>query len=219
MTFTPTTFSRFLFGFGVILIPLLWAQESRPPPTPVTRSEAWHAVVAELRSQGLAESQLPRVEDLDLPVAPALAGRSLKVASACWDQGPRRTQFRLECSAPGQCLPFLVYLHEPVRDSDPVTASAEIAGREPSCRLPSGPHPASGSHKGPEAAPKPALKPTVLRGDRATAIFVADHLRMTASVTCLDRGREGDIIRARAPDGHVFRARISGPAVLEALPQ
>ena len=56
-------------------------------------------------------------------------------------------------------------------------------------------------------------------GDRATAVFVADRLRMTASVTCLDRGREGEIIRVRGIDGHIFRARISGPARLEAVPQ
>ncbi len=31
-------------------------------------------------------------------------------SSRCWDEGPRRTQFRLECGEPGQCLPFLVYL-------------------------------------------------------------------------------------------------------------
>jgi flagella basal body P-ring formation protein FlgA len=42
---------------------------------------------------------------------------------------------------------------------------------------------------------------------------------MTASVTCLERGRQGEVIRVRAPDGHIFRARISGPALLEALPQ
>ncbi len=216
MIFPHTIFARFLFGFGVILIPLLSAEESRPPPTPVTRQEAWQAVVAELRHQGLAESQLPRVEDLDLPTAPpALAGRSLRVASACWDEGPGRTQFRLECGAPGQCLPFLVYLHESVRDPEPDSALARIAGHERSCRLASGPHPASGSHMAPEVA----LKPTVVSGDRATAIFLSDHMRMTASVTCLDRGGEGEVIRARAPDGHIFRARISGPALLEALPQ
>ncbi len=65
--------------------------------------------------------------------------------------------------------------------------------------------------------PKPI--PVVRAGERATAVFLADRLRMTASVTCLERGNEGEIIRVRSQDGHVFRARISGPALLEALPQ
>lgn len=32
---------------------------------------------------------------------------------------------------------------------------------------------------------------------------------MTAIVTCLERGREGQVIRVRSQDGHIFRARIS----------
>jgi flagella basal body P-ring formation protein FlgA len=59
----------------------------------------------------------------------------------------------------------------------------------------------------------------VRAGERATAVFLSSRLRMTASVTCLEHGREGEIIRVRGLDGHVFRARISGPALLEALPQ
>jgi len=51
------------------------------------------------------------------------------------------------------------------------------------------------------------------------AVFLSSHMRMTANVTCLERGRLGDVIRVRAPDGHTFRARITGPAMLEALPQ
>ncbi len=209
-------FARYIFAFGIALGSLLWATESRTPPgtppTRVTRQEVWRAVATELRGRGLAERQLPRVDDLDLPVAlPALAGRTLRVSSACWDAGPRRTQFRLECSAPGQCLPFLVYLREYVREyareyvRDQVTAEAQAA----SCGLASWMRPA------PAASPKPAVH----AGDRAVAVFLTNRLRMTASVTCLERGREGEVVRVRSQDGHIFRARISGPALLEALPQ
>ncbi len=51
------------------------------------------------------------------------------------------------------------------------------------------------------------------------AVFLSNRLRMTASVTCLERGREGEVIRVRSQDGRVFRARISGPARLEVLLQ
>ncbi len=199
-------FASFLFAFGIAWGSLLWAGESRPPngapPTPVTLQEVWRAVVAELRQQGLSETQLPGVEDLDLPVVlPVGAGRRLRVLSACWDERLQREQFRLECGAPGQCLPFLVYVH-----AGPSNGAAAHAG---SCRLVSGPRLAQG------AAPKPAVR----AGDRATAVLVSGGLRMTASVTCLERGREGDVIRVRGLDGHVFRGLISGPALLEVLPQ
>jgi hypothetical protein len=192
-------------------------EESRRPPTLTTRQEVWQAVIADLRHQGLAEAQLPRIEDIDMPLAPpAFAGRSLRVASACWDEGPRRTQFRLECGAPGQCLPFLVYLHDHVPNPASEAVYAGRDGRARSCQLASGSHPAQPA---PRLAAVAAPKPTVQTGERAVAVFLSSHMRMTASVTCLERGRQGEVIRVRAPDGHIFRARISGPALLEALPQ
>ena len=208
---------RFVFVFVLVFAiaagsPLsarLSAEESRTPadtrPTPVTRQEVWQAVVAELRQRGLPEPQLPRIEDLDLPVAlPALAGRKLRVSSACWDEGPERTQFRLECGEPGQCLPFLAYVHVQNRDA---------GTRAGSCRLEAPSRPA------PEAPVKPLEKPAVRAGDRATAVFLSARLRISASVTCLERGREGEVIRVRNEDGQIFRARISGPALLDAVPQ
>ncbi|MBZ5613074.1 MAG: flagella basal body P-ring formation protein FlgA [Acidobacteriia bacterium] len=205
---------RFLLVCGILaaasLSGELAAEPSRIPPdarfTPVTRQEVWQAVAAELRQQGMMEPQWPRIEDLDLPGAlPALAGRRLRVVSSCWDEGPQRTQFRLECGEPGECLPFLVYLHDSRRDDKTMAAS----WRAGSCRPRSlSPHPAAASRK-----------PVMRAGDRALAVFAAEGLRMAASVTCLERGREGDVIRVRAQDGRIFRARVSGPARLEALPQ
>jgi len=206
---------RFVFVFvfalaaGSLLSARLSAEEARTPaetrPTPLTRQEVWQAVVAELRERGLSEAQLPQIEDLDLPVAlPAVAGRKLRVSSACWDEGPERTQFRLECGEPGQCLPFLAYVHVHDRDA---------GARAGSCRVESASQPA------PQAPPKPLAKPAVRAGDRATAVFLSARLRISASVTCLERGREGEVIRVRGEDGQVFRARIFGPALLEAVPQ
>ena len=77
----------------------------------------------------------------------------------------------------------------------------------------------SPSHPAPEAPVKALAKPAVRAGDRATAVFLSARLRISASVTCLERGREGEVIRVRGEDGQVFRARISGPALLEAVPQ
>ena len=193
----------FTFAFGMVTAPLLWAVDST---SPMTRQEAWQAVAAELRQRGLSELELPRVESLDMPMAlPALAGRRLRVSSICWDEGPRRVQFRLECGEPGECLPFLVYVHG--------RGNADSGERHGPCRLPSGPRLASVD------SPGPSPQPTLRAGDRATAVFLADRLRMTAIVTCLERGREGQVIRVRGQEGHIFRARISGPARLEVVPQ
>ena len=176
--------------------------------------------MAELQREGLSEQRLPRIEDLDLPGAlPALAGRRLHVSSACWDEGPRRTQFRLECGEPGQCLPFLVYLHNlslhnvSLHNSNSVRDDQNASARAESCR------PALEPQRAPEVSPKPSPKPVLRAGDRATAVFLSNRLRMSASVTCLERGREGEVIRVRSQDGRVFRARISGPARLEVLPK
>ncbi|HWY04020.1 MAG TPA: hypothetical protein VNX60_10155 [Candidatus Acidoferrum sp.] len=225
---TRSIFARFSFAFGIVLGSLFFAGESAgesaglsaevsaeasrrapgAPPSDATRPEVWQAVVAELQREGMAEQRLPRIEDLDLPGAlPALAGRRLRVSSACWDEGPRRTQFRVECGESGQCLPFLVYLHEHIRDDQNAGARAE------SCR------PALEPQRVPEPSPKSSPKPVLRAGDRATSVFLSNRLRMTASVICLERGHEGEVIRVRSQDGRVFRARISGPARLEALPQ
>lgn len=203
--------SGFLSVFGLALS-LLAAEDLVTVPqlrqTPVTRREVWQAIVADLHERGLSEAQLPKIEDLDLPVAlSASAGRQLRVASACWDDGAARTQFRLECAAPGQCLPFLAYVH--VR----IDGESNFNSRPGFCRLDSARRPA------PRTFSNALAKPTVRPGDRATARFVSARLRITASVTCLDRGREGEVIRVRGQDGQVFRARVSGPAQLEAVPQ
>jgi hypothetical protein len=184
-----------------LAVPALLAQEARVPFSPVTRQEVWQAVAGELHERGLREEQLPRAEDLDLPVTvPAAEGRVLRVAAVCWDTGPGRVEFRLECREPGQCIPFLAYL----RATDVRMTERRIAG---SCR--------SGS-RSPSAQPK---KVAVRAGERAIVVLVADRLRLTTSVICLERGAEGEIIRVKNQDGRIFRARIAAPALLEVLAQ
>jgi hypothetical protein len=179
-----------------LAVPALLAQETRVPFSPVDRQEVWQAVADKLHQRGLREEQLPQVEDLDLPVAvPAAAGRTLRVTQECWDTGLERVEFRLECREPGQCIPFLAYLRTTER------AIAE------SCRSVS------------RSTPTPPKKLAVRAGERATVVLVADRLRLTASVICLERGVEGEIIRVKNQDGYIFRARIAAPALLEAMPQ
>ena len=187
-----------------------------------TQQEVWQAVSAELRTRGFLPEQLPGIEEVDLPGGlPSIAGRKVRVSSACWEQISQRTQFRLECGAPSQCLPFLVYVHDHVHDlhSQEVRGQGrersqiDAGARVGSCRQKSETPAAA------EAPLKPLLNSMVKAGDRATAVFVSASLRITASVICLERGRQGEVIRVRNQDGEVFRARVSSSDLLEVLPQ
>jgi hypothetical protein len=175
----------------------LWGEDAQPTAlAPVTRDEVRQTIADELRQRGLSEPQLPRNEDIDLPSAiPAPLHRMLRISSIGCDAGRNRAEFRIECRAQGQCLPFLVYV------------------RMERNLLPELCRPGSRT-----SAAKPArLAPVVRTGERATVIFVGSRLRLAAQVTCLEHGAEGEVIRVRNEDGHVFRARVSGPALLEAL--
>ncbi len=174
------------------------AQELPQPYPPVTVREAWQAVATELRSRGFREEQLPRVEDIELPAAvPARAGRNLRVSAVCWDADAGRARFRMQCTETGACLPFLVYL----RGAGHVEAA--------SCRL-------EGQSR---FASAPKAVPAVHSGERATAVWMTPSLRVTADVTCLERGARGEIVHVRGEEGRIFRARVTGPALVEALPE
>jgi Chaperone for flagella basal body P-ring formation len=177
----------------------LWGEEAQPVAlSPVTRDEVRQAVAGELRQRGLSEAQLPRSDDIDLAsTIAAPPRRRLRISSIGWDASQGRAEFRIECSEPGQCVPFLAY----VRIERTLFPELRRPGLNSPTRKP--------------ARPAPAVR----TGDRATVVFVGERLRLAVQVTCLERGAEGEVIRVRNQDGHVFRARVSGPALLEALSQ
>jgi hypothetical protein len=205
-------------ALAVGLLPLGLSAQLADGSTPITRQEVWQAVVGELGQRGVSKQQLPPAEDLDLPATPpARAGRKLHVALACWDEGRERLQFRLECATPSECLPFITYLNRGQLQSADLQAAVGAEREDAACRVVAGPGMAgpSASKLASKSTSQLASEPMMRPGDPATAIFVGNGMRMTASVTCLDRGREGDTVRVRGPEGNVFRARISGPASLE----
>ena len=102
-------------------------------------------------------------------------------------------RFQLACAERGACLPFLAY------------ARIGVSVPAPSCGM-------DGNVRAGSAAPAPAVRP----GERATAVLVGAGLRMTASVTCLERGASGEIILVRGREGRIFRARVAGPGQVEA---
>lgn len=178
---------------------LLWPAMlfAADPPSPIAKSEVYQTIAADLRARGVPGDQLPRLDEIELPVSvPAAPGHTLRITTACWSDHLARVQFRLECREPGQCLPFLAY----VRASEPVKGAIGS-----SCRA---------AAQGRREIPR---KPVLRAGDRATVVFARGRMRLTAVVTCLERGAEGDVIRVRNQDGQTFRARIANPSMLEAI--
>ncbi|HTR26002.1 MAG TPA: flagella basal body P-ring formation protein FlgA [Terriglobales bacterium] len=166
--------------------------------SPVTLEESWKAVAGELRLRGVREELFPRAADLILSAAvPARERRSLRVSSVCRNDDAGSVRFRLECGEPGACLPFLVYWR-----------GGGSRAEAPSCRLQS-------SNR--RAIKKEHAEPSVRVGQTANAVMTAAGLRMSAAVICLERGASGEIVRVRAKEGRIFRARVSGPGLVEAL--
>jgi hypothetical protein len=187
-------------------------QPSELPAAADTLQNVWRVVVGELRERELGGPQWPRPEDLELFVASWTSDhRRLRVTSLCWDDRAQHIQLQLECGEVGTCLPFLVYVH-----ADP-SAAALARGRADS-RLRS-PLEACGIRTGARPHGKNLTGTVIRAGDRATAVFLAAGLRMAATVKCLERGSAGEVIRVRSQDGHIFRARILGPAQLEVVMQ
>jgi len=154
-------------------------------------------IAAELRGRGIEDAKLPRSEDIEVPLAvPARAGASLRVTAVCWDTDASRVRFRLECREAGACLPFLAYVR---MESRAQAASCQVPRRQ--------------------ASPTGVATAAVHAGERATAILEASGIRMTAPVTCMDRGARGEIVRVRGGEGRIFRARVTAPALVEVVGQ
>ncbi|MFZ3342132.1 MAG: flagella basal body P-ring formation protein FlgA [Terriglobales bacterium] len=203
-----------IFALAVAVLQVAAAQESPQPYSPVSMTEAWQAVASDLRARGFGEEQLPRLEDIELPLAvPARAGRNLHVSLECWDRDSERARFRIECREAGACLPFLAYLRQDSR------GAALVEALSPSCRAESRGRSPSSSSSFSSSSSAPRAQPSIRAGEHAIAVLRETGFRMSASVTCLDRGAQGDVIRVRSEEGHIFRARVAGPALVEALPE
>jgi Chaperone for flagella basal body P-ring formation len=197
--------------FGLLGGFLLAVEPPRAVRTPVTVDEVRQAIAREYPRRGLGPEHSLHAAQIELPVAvSAAAERSLRVAGMCWVVRGARLQFRMECGESGQCMPFLAY----ARTGDlPQTAPTTADG--PSCRAGSEMSGVSSARP----ATRPPARPVVRSGEHATVVFAGERLRMSAQVTCLERGGAGQVIRVRNPDGRTFRARVVGAGLLEALIQ
>lgn len=178
--------------FAMLAGSLLSSQPGQQGPV-LTRTAIWQLISAELRQQGIPEKKLPSLDDIELPFAiPAAPAHTLRLANTCWEERLHRAEMRIECGGRGECLPFFVYVR---MQRDAMAACAQR------------------SQPGKARAQRPAVR----SGDRLLVVFRGRGFVLSQRVTCLEHGREGQFIRVRNEDGHIFRARVAGPAQLEAV--
>ncbi|HUM07149.1 MAG TPA: flagella basal body P-ring formation protein FlgA [Terriglobales bacterium] len=191
---------RNAIGFVIFALAQPWvclrAKDARQTMTPITKAEVHEVITVELRARGTPADRLPQRDAIELPAAvPAAVPRALHVAGACWNATLGQVQFRIACRN-SECLPFFAYVR--------IDATAWAKSIGPACASMRAGHTQS-------------RQTAVRAGDRATVVYYNIGMRLTAAVTCLERGAEGDVIRVRNQDGYVFRARVATATLLEAL--
>ncbi len=154
--------------------------------SPVTGAEASAGGGGRAALAGLQEEHLPRVEDLELPVAvPARAGRKLRVSSVCWDAHAARA-FSAGMQR-GRGVPAVSGLCLRRCGAMPVHASCRFGGVTVAI----------------SARCDAASRRSVRAGQRATAVLAASGLRMTRGRD-LSGPRRGRRNRPRARTGRPY---------------
>ena len=122
-------------------------------------------------------------------------------SSKVWDPALQSWELRAHCANPQDCVPFLVRVPAP-REAAAFPASGPV----------SSPAPTSLAETIPPAS---AAKFIVHPGDRATLFWDQSGIRLVVSTVCLDRGGEGETVRARVlSTGKVVLAVVISAGVL-----
>ena len=155
------------------------------------------AIQSFLERQQIAPLTPAAAEALQWPqeLASIRENPELEVAGVYPEHGG--TTLRLRCVVPAACPPFLV-------------TAPEMPGLPPAgfARM-------SGTKRTAKSEEKSS--PLVFAGRPARLVLERDGMRISISVTCLDRGALRQLVRAREREsGRIFRARVAGPALLEA---
>jgi hypothetical protein len=164
--------------------------------------------VAKERLHGL---QMPKLEGLYLqaPVYVTKADPGLQVKRLEPDRVERKSRFLLWTSKEPGVLPFYVTVEGlPETTSGSADLPLLLGGDSP-----------RGTASSSELPQRITLSPIMLvrRGEPAKLVFETATLRMTALVTPLESGVQGQIIRVRNQDTHrELRAEVIGQGLLEA---
>ena len=141
-------------------------------------------------------------EDLDCAAARGIPEDTvLELTKTHWSAALERREFALRCARPEDCIPFLVWVHEP-RASAGSTAQGLKAVSGTSARSQTG------------AIGKDRL---VEPGQTATLTWDQAGIRVVLPVTCLDSGALGQFVRVRLKSAaRTLRAEVVGRGTLRA---
>jgi Chaperone for flagella basal body P-ring formation len=159
---------------------------------------------------------VPRRWQNDLNCAGASAipmEASLELTKTVWNQALQRHEFDLRCVPAADCVPFLVWAHEP-------KSTLDAASRFSNSYLPTILQPSSRSYPQLANAPKAAAgtdERLVKPGQTATLEWEQAGIRVVLPVTCLDAGGMGQFVRVRFKNATgILRAEVMGEGRLRA---
>jgi hypothetical protein len=141
-------------------------------------------------------------ENLDCAAARGIAEEApLELIQTNWSAALERREFALRCARPEDCVPFLVWFHEP-KASTGGTSQGLRAYAESSSRL----------------RTAASLKERLVEpGQTASLTWDQAGIRVVLPVTCLDAGALGQFVRVRLKNAaRILRAEVVGQGTLRA---
>lgn len=158
---------------------------------------------------------VPRRWQNDLNCAGASAipvQASLELTKTVWNPSLQRREFDLRCAPAADCVPFLVWAHEP-------KSTLDAASRFSNSYLPTLLQPSPRSYPQLADASKAASgdERLVKPGQTATLEWEQAGIRVVLPVTCMDAGGMGQFVRVRFKNATgILRAEVMGERRLRA---
>jgi Chaperone for flagella basal body P-ring formation len=139
-------------------------------------------------------------EDLECAGARGVPGDApLELTKTGWSAALERREFALRCARPRDCVPFLVWVHEPKAAVGAASQSLQASGASSSRTF------ASGRER------------LVAPGQTASLTWDQAGIRVVLPVTCLDAGGLGQFVRVRLKNAaRILRAEVVGQGTLRA---
>jgi hypothetical protein len=153
-------------------------------------------------AEDLANAPTGWRENLDCAAARGIVDEApLALIKTNWSAALERREFALRCARPEDCVPFLVWVHEP-KASAGGTSQSLHASAESSSRLRTA------------VSVKDRL---VEPGQTASLTWDQAGIRVVLPVTCLDAGTLGQFVRVRLKNAaRILRAEVVGVGTLRA---
>lgn len=147
--------------------------------------------------------------DLDCAAAHSIPEEApLALTKSSWSAALERWEFALRCARPGDCVPFLVWVHDPRAPVDGMRRVQSGAARSPKASA------ESSSRLQPGTIGAERL---VAPGQTATLTWDQAGIRVVLPVTCLDAGGLGQRVRVRLKNaGRILQAEVVGEGTLRA---